>query len=240
MKLKIAILLITSSAIAEDFVIFRDPGSTPREQVTRYLNSVAFKQLDERARVVSSIRTRAEADARKKQVREKLLTLIGGLPDYRGPLNVKQFGTVDRGDYRIEKIVYDSLPGFHVTADVYVPTKGTKPFPAILMPVGHGRDGKGGSQQVAIGLALKGFIALAYDPIGQGERLQYYDPESGNSKVGGATDEHSHANGHTMLIGDSVARYRIWDGMRGIDYLVSRDDVDAARIGCTGCSAAGR
>jgi cephalosporin-C deacetylase-like acetyl esterase len=107
------------------------------------------------------------------------------------------------------------------------------------MPVGHGRDGKGGSQQVAIGLALKGFIALAYDPIGQGERLQYYDPESGNSKVGGPTDEHSHANGHTMLIGDSVAKYRIWDGMRGIDYLVSRPDVDASRIGCTGCSGGG-
>jgi cephalosporin-C deacetylase-like acetyl esterase len=238
-KLKIALLLITSTAIAEDFVIFRDPGNTPSQQLTRYLNSIAFKQLDERTRIVSAIRTRADAEARKKQVREKLLTLIGGLPDYRGPLNVKQHGTVDRGDYRIEKIVYDSLPGFHVTADVYVPTKGTKPFPAILMPVGHGRDGKGGSQQVAIGLALKGFIALAYDPIGQGERLQYYDPESGNSKVGGATDEHSHANGHTMLIGDSVARYRIWDGIRGIDYLVSRGDVDASRIGCTGCSGGG-
>jgi dienelactone hydrolase len=238
-KLKIAFLLVASSAMAEDFVIFRDPSSTPKEQLTRYLNSIAFKQLDERARTVSAIRTRADAEARKKQVREKLLTLVGGLPDYRGPLNVKQFGSVDRGDYRIEKIVYDSLPGFHVTADVYVPTKGTKPFPAILMPVGHGRDGKGGSQQVAIGLALKGFIALAYDPIGQGERLQYYDPELGNSKVGSATDEHSHANGHTMLIGDSVARYRIWDGIRGIDYLVSRSDVDAARIGCTGCSGGG-
>lgn len=239
MRLTLGILLLTFVATAEDFVVFRDPGSTPGEQLTRYLNSVAFKQLDERGRSIAAIRTRADAETRKKQVREKLITLIGGLPDYRGPLNVQKFESLDRGDYRIEKIVYDSLPGFHVTADVYVPTKGTKPFPAILMPVGHGRDGKGGSQQVAIGLALKGFIALAYDPIGQGERLQYYDPESGNSKVGGATDEHSHANGHTMLIGDSVARYRIWDGIRGIDYLVSRDDVDANRIGCTGCSGGG-
>ena len=239
MKLVVAVMLIASSAIAEDFVIFKDAGNSPREQLTRYLNSLAFERLDHRARAVSAIRTREQAEARKKSVREKLLTLIGGLPDYRGPLNVKQFGTVDKGDYRIEKIVYDSLPGFYVTADVYVPTRGTKPFPAILMPVGHGRDGKGGSQQVAIGLALKGFIALAYDPIGQGERLQYYDPESGNSKVGGPTDEHSHANGHTMLIGDSIAKYRIWDGMRGIDYLVSRPDVDAGRIGCTGCSGGG-
>jgi cephalosporin-C deacetylase-like acetyl esterase len=239
MRLTVAVLLFASVAVAEDYVIFREPANSPREQLTRYLNSIAFKQLDERSRIVSAIRTRTDAENRKKQVREKLLTLIGGLPDYRGPLNVKQFGTVDRGDYRIEKIVYDSLPGFHVTADVYVPTRGAKPYPAILMPVGHGRDGKGGSQQVAIGLALKGFIALAFDPIGQGERLQYYDPELGNSKVGGATDEHSHANGHTMLIGDSVARYRIWDGMRGIDYLVSRNDVDGNRVGCTGCSGGG-
>jgi hypothetical protein len=183
--------------------------------LTRYLNDVALRHLDARARDVSQIRTRAQAEDRKRQVREKILRLLGGLPDYRGPLNVKQMGSIDRGEYRIENIVYDSLPGFHVTANVYVPARGAKPFPAILMPVGHGRDGKGGSQQVAIGLALKGFIALAYDPIGQGERLQYYDPDLGGSKVGGPTDEHSHANGQTMLIGDSVARYRIWDGMRG-------------------------
>ena len=199
MRLTFAVLLFTLAAVAEDFVVFREPASTPVQQLTRYLSSIAVKELDERARSIAAIRTRAEAENRKKQVREKLITLIGGLPDYRGPLNVKQFGTVDRGEYRIEKIVYESLPGFHVPANVYVPTKGKQPFPAILMPVGHGREGKGGSQQVAIGLALKGFIALAYDPIGQGERLQYYDPESGNSKVGGSTDEHSHANGHTML-----------------------------------------
>jgi dienelactone hydrolase len=239
MKLTALTLLIASAAFADDLVVFRDPSSSPRQQLTRYLNSIAFQQLDERARLISRIRTRAEAGNRQKQVREKLLSLVGGLPDSRGPLNVKRFGTVDRGDYRIEKIVYESLPSFYVTANVYVPTRGAKPFPAILMPVGHGRDGKGGSQQVAVGLALKGFIALAFDPIGQGERLQYYDPEMGNSKVGGPTDEHSHANGHTMLIGDSVARYRIWDGMRGIDYLLSRGDVDGSRIGCTGCSGGG-
>jgi len=75
----------------------------------------------------------------------------------------------------------------------------SKPFPAILMPVGHGEDGKAGQRQIATGLALKGFVVLTYDPLGQGERLQYYDPELRASKIGGPTQEHSHANGHAMF-----------------------------------------
>jgi len=233
------VALFASALAAEDFVVFRAPGNTPREQLIRYLNSIGAKQLDERSREVARIQTREDAERRKKVIREKLLRLIGGLPEVRPPLNVKQYGTLERGAYRIEKIVYESLPGFYVTANVYVPTGGERPFPAVLMPVGHGADGKAGSQRVAVGLARKGFIALAYDPIGQGERLQYYDPDLMASKVGESTTEHSHANGHTILIGDNVARYRIWDGIRGIDYLVSRADVDPARIGCTGCSGGG-
>jgi hypothetical protein len=241
MRSSVALLIVLASAAAaqQDFTIFRQPGSSPREQLTRYLNSIAFDQLEQRAREVAAIDSRAAAEARKKSVRDKMLRLIGGLPDYRGPLNVKTFGSTPSEGYRIENIVYESLPGFYVTANVYVPSGGAGPFPAVLMPVGHSNDGKAGSQQIAIGLALKGFVALAYDPIGQGERLQYYDPELGASKVGGPTNEHSHANGHTMLIGDSVARYRIWDGMRGIDYLLTRKDVDGQRIGCTGCSGGG-
>jgi cephalosporin-C deacetylase-like acetyl esterase len=164
---------------------------------------------------------------------------VGGLPEYRGSLNVKTFGALDREGYRIEKIVYESLPGFYVTANVYVPTRGAGPFPAVLLPVGHSVNGKGGSREMAVGLVLKGFVALAYDPVGQGERVQYYDADLRGSKVGGPTDEHSHSNGHTVLIGDNVARYRIWDGMRGIDYLQTRADVDPNRIGCSGCSGGG-
>jgi cephalosporin-C deacetylase-like acetyl esterase len=168
-----------------------------------------------------------------------MLRLIGGLPETRGPLNVKPAGVIRHPDYRIEKVVYESLPGFYVTANVYVPEQGGGPFPAILTPVGHGAAGKAGEREVAVGLVKKGFIVLKYDPIGQGERLQYYDPDLRASRAGGPTDEHSHANGHTMVVGENVARYRIWDGMRGIDYLVSRKDVDAGRIGCTGCSGGG-
>jgi len=239
MRMLAILLLPACGLLAQEFVVFRAPGSAPDEQLTRYLNAIGKRQLEARDRTIAQIKTRDQAEVRKKAVREKILRLIGGLPDWRGPLNVKSYGTLDQGEYRIEKIVYESLPGFYVPANVYVPQRGAGPFPAVLMPVGHGRDGKAGSRQIATGLVLKGFIALAYDPIGQGERSQYYDPVMGASRVGGPTDEHSHANGHLLLIGDNVARYRIWDGMRGIDYLLTRKDVDPARIGCTGCSGGG-
>ncbi len=240
MRTFLALIVFAGSvAAADDLTVFRGPGTSPGEQLTAYLNAIGKRQLEERSRAVAQIKTREQAEQRKKAVREKILRLIGDLPNYRGPLNVKHYGTLDRGQYRIEKITYESLPGFYVTANVYVPAQGSGPFPAVLMPVGHSANGKAGSRQVATGLVTKGFIALAYDPIGQGERLQYYDPAAGKSKVGGPTAEHSHANGHTMLIGDNVARYRIWDGMRGIDYLLSRKDVDPKRIGCTGCSGGG-
>jgi len=225
--------------VAQPLTVFRTPEAEPRAQLTQYLNKIALTRLQQRRQEISQIKTKEEMERRKAIVREKVLRLIGGLPNYRGPLNVRQVGTLDRGDYRIEKVIYESLPGFYVTANVYVPMQGAGPYPAVLMPVGHSKGGKDGERETAVNLARKGFVVLKYDPIGQGERLQYYDPELKDSKVGGPTTEHSHANGHTMLIGDNVARYRIWDGMRGIDYLVSRKDVDSSKIGCTGCSGGG-
>src|SRR5213594_2930490 len=145
------LLLLAASLPAEDFVVFRDPGSTPREQLTRYLNNIGERYLAERDREIARLKSPEDVERRKKIVRDKILRLIGGLPEYRGPLNVRDSGVLDRGDYRIEKIIYESLPGFYVPANVYVPIKGTPPFPAILMPVGHGEDGKGGSRQIAVG-----------------------------------------------------------------------------------------
>jgi cephalosporin-C deacetylase-like acetyl esterase len=164
---------------------------------------------------------------------------MGGLPREKTPLRTQFLGTEERDGYRYEKIIYESLPGFYVPANVYLPSKGEGPFPAVLMPVGHSPEGKEGERTTAIGLARKGFVVLKYDPIGQGERLQYYDPDLRTSKVGASTQEHSHANGHAVLIGDNVARYRVWDGIRGIDYLLTRKDVDPKRIGVTGCSGGG-
>jgi cephalosporin-C deacetylase-like acetyl esterase len=82
-------------------------------------------------------------------------------------------------------------------------------------------------------------IGLAVDPIGQGERVQHYDPELEESKVGGATGEHGHAGWSTLLFGDHISQYFVTDGVRAVDYLYYRKDVDATRIGMFGCSGGG-
>jgi len=90
-----------------------------------------------------------------------------------------------------------------------------------------------------LNLVKKGFIVLAFDPIGQGERLQYLNPQTGESVIGSPTKEHSYPSPQVFLLGKSIARYFIWDGIRGIDYLVSRPEVDSKRIGVHGLSGGG-
>src|SRR5690606_6078198 len=77
------------------------------------------------------------------------------------------------------------------------------------------------------------------DPVGQGERLEYFDPKTGKSSVGGPTIEHSYPGAQAFVTGSSQARYMIWDGIRGVDYLLSRKEVDSDRIGITGRSGGG-
>src|ERR1700719_1916267 len=134
----IAILCLISSglmrlAAAEDLTVFHDANDSPQAQLTAYLDAIAHKDLDRRKSDIAAITTREQAARRQKFVREKVLTLIGGLPNYHGPLNTRAAGVLPHDGYRIEKVIYESLPRFYVTANVYVPTRGTPPFPAVLM-----------------------------------------------------------------------------------------------------------
>src|SRR4029079_19709701 len=117
-------------------------GAPPREQMIGYLNGIAKTQLDARSSTVAGIRSSADAERRKAEVREKILRLIGGLPEGRGPATVREFRRSSADGFRVERIAYESLPGFWVTANVYVPEQGSGPFPAIVLPPGHGAGGK--------------------------------------------------------------------------------------------------
>jgi len=92
---------------------------------------------------------------------------------------------------------------------------------------------------LAANVALKGFVSLAFDPAGQGEREQTYDPQLKAPAAGWSTNEHIHAGAQASLVGEGLARYYIWDAKRSIDYLISRPEVDAARLGAAGCSGGG-
>jgi dienelactone hydrolase len=202
------------------------------------MDRIAQQQLQRRENAIAEIRSVADAEQRKQSVRETLLSLIGGLPDYNGPLNPRITGRIQSENYAIEKVIFESLPGFYVTANLYRPSQPGR-YPGVLLQAGHTQEGKPEGQRLAANLALKGFVVLAFDPLGQGEREQTYDRQVDRPLAGWSVPEHIQAGGQSILIGESVARYFIWDAKRALDYLVSRPEVDAARLGAVGCSGGG-
>lgn len=203
-----------------------------------WMDTIAQQQLAQREKTVAAITSIPDAERRKTEVRAKIIELLGGLPDYRGPLNARVTGRIEQPGYTIENVVFDSLPRFYITANLYRPNAPGR-YPGILFALGHWDEGKPAAQRIAANLARKGFVVLAYDPVGQGERLQAYDARLHASLAGGSTEQHILAGAQSILAGEAFARYRIWDAKRALDYLVSRPEVDADSIGCTGCSGGG-
>lgn len=217
------------------------PRPDHREALIQYLDAIAMTHLDRRRERVDAIADRGQAEAYQSAFRRDVLQLMGGLPETRTPLQAVTVGTVALEGFRLERLVFESQPGFHVTANVYVPDR-AGPHPAVLLTPGHSADGKvrGGVQaQMAAHLARRGVVVMFYDVLGHGERLQTFDAERGVALAGAATGEHTMAFQQTLPVGDHPARYFVWDAIRGLDYLVSRPDVDASRLGAFGCSGGG-
>jgi len=200
------------------------------------INEVTARWDRERARIT----TPAQVEARNRAVREKMIRMIHGLPE-RNPLDPVTVSSFERNGYRVENVMFQSRPNFWVTGNLYIPTTGRGPFPGIISPCGHYDDARMNPeyQSAYINLVLGGFVVLAYDPVGQGERRQYWNPSTNATEVGGPTTEHSMAGQLLLLVGEDLTHYRIWDGMRSIDYLLTRTEVDPKRIGCAGHSGGG-
>ena len=204
------------------------------------LNDTAFELLDNRTKLTGSLKTADDWRKRLSEARSALNAVVGPFPG-RTPLNPRILGTVRKDGYTIEKIVFESMPGLYVTSCLFVPSQRSARSPAILFLSGHTQEAFRNPryQQLILNFVAKGFIVLAIDPVGQGERMQYYDPGTKKSLVGGPTSEHSYFGKQCFLAGASAARYFTWDGIRAIDYLVSRPEVDSGRIGVTGLSGGG-
>ncbi|MGH9719733.1 MAG: alpha/beta hydrolase family protein, partial [Bryobacteraceae bacterium] len=220
------------------FILSASAQEKPSDPLLRWMDQIAQQHLAKRETTIAAIRTVADAERRKESVRAKLLDLIGGLPNQRGPLNARVTGRITNASYTLEKVIFESLPKFFVTANLYRPNEPGR-YPAVLMSAGHTTLGKTENHRMSANLAAKGFVVLAYDPAGLGERFQAFDKRVGRTIAGCCANEHLQAGAQSFLIGQSVARYFIWDAMRALDYLLSRPDVDAARVGAAGCSGGG-
>ncbi|MFC6763804.1 alpha/beta hydrolase family protein [Natrinema soli] len=208
-------------------------------QLPRYLRKRATDHFDAERAHKETIRTVGGHERHVENVREAFLDGLGGLPDDRTPLNARTTGTLERDGYSIEKVVFESLPAFHVTGNLYQPA-GEGPFPAVLFLCGHTATGKAaaGYQRACVELARNGFVALSIDPIGQGERIQSYDPETGDvDRL--SVIEHTYLGQQCAVAGTNLARYFVWDMIRALDYLEGRSDVDDSRLGATGNSGGG-
>ena len=186
------------------------------------------------------IQTPADVQARNAFVREEFLEMLRPFPK-KNSLNAIAVKTLVRDGYRVENVMFQSRPDFWVTGNLYIPTTGQGPFPGIISPCGHYPLARmvPQYQTVYINLVKSGFVVLGYDPIGQGERRQYWNPETNVTEVGGPVYEHSMPGQLLLLLGENLTQHRVWDGMRAIDYLLTRPEVDGKRIGCAGHSGGG-
>jgi cephalosporin-C deacetylase-like acetyl esterase len=240
MILALATSLSAQSSNNLDFLSDLPDYANLRTELRTYLNAQAIARLELRRQQVARISNPDEVALRRAYVREAMVRDLGGFPS-RTPLNARVVGSLDRDGYRIEKVIFESQPHFYVTGNLYLPKSGSPPYPGVLFPLGHELGGKsnGDWQQTLANFARRGYVCFAWDPIGQGERVQLYDPDVEEGKIPASTDEHTDIGLQCLLIGDNVARYTIWDGIRALDYLLSRPEVDSTRIACTGNSGGG-
>lgn len=211
---------------------------------TRELYAAAPRQLRFRAR------TRREAEAWQKALRSKLTELVGGFPMARSPLRPTVLETRAFSGYRREKIVFDSQPGVSVLAYLLLPEKARQPAAVMICVPGHGRgvddivgiDERGGDRtdkagyqhDFAIQVAEAGMAAIAIEPMGFGCRR-----DSINARLGLSRKACDPVAGGALLVGHTMIGWRVWDVMRTIDYIATRSELDANRVGCMGISGGG-
>lgn len=234
-----------------------EPGSAPTLRAV--LLAECNAALARRREAYEQIRSLEAAREWQQARRQFFLEQLGEFPEPT-PLNPQITGKLQGDGYTVEKVILESRPRHHLTGNLYLPA-GAGPHPAVIVPCGHSYNGKAAEayQRLSILMALNGIAAFCYDPIGQGERYQTFAPDGSPLSAEYATnpnslqrlesipgspkfnpvEEHTLVGIGSILVGRNTASYRIYDGMRAIDYLCSRSDIDASRIGCTGQSGGG-
>lgn len=207
--------------------------------VRTHLLQEVHKQYDlRRVDIGDALQSSESMLAYREASRQRYHGLLGQFPA-ETPLNPQVTGIIRNEGYRVENVLFESLPKHHVAANLYVP-EGEGPFPAALIFCGHELTSKATEsyQKTAILFAKNGFVALVVDPISQGEMVQFTD-DKGKRVLRGSTTEHTLLNQGANLVGTGVVTYELYDNVRSLDYLLSRSEVDPDRVGCLGNSGGG-
>ena len=234
---------VSSTAAIAGPLAAQDENLEPLNRFPRMVQEWFVDQVREieaeRIAKFDALSTKAHAEAHVRSVRERALSCFAPFPE-KTPLKARTTGGFERDTYRVEHIIFESRPDFLVTANLYLPKGLNRPAPGVVGTCGHSANGKAGEtyQAFAQGLARQGYVVLLYDPIGQGERLQYVDSQY-KGLVGSGTREHLQAGNQQFLVDEFIGSWRAWDGIRALDYLLTRDEVDPNHIGVTGNSGGG-
>jgi Acetyl xylan esterase (AXE1) len=249
MKYALAAVLFVASlpALASDVPppeAFRvlPPTSNRGPEITdylRYQTEMAWREDDQRRKAWEGIRSEQDLRTVQRHLREHLLEMLGGLPTNKTPLNPHVTGRIQMEGFHIEKLIFESLPRIYVTALLYVPEDVSAKHPAVLVPSGHSANGKAYYQALCQRLVQRGYVVISWDPVGQGERSQFWDEKNHKSRYNLICAEHSVMGNLAYLAGTNLARWEIWDGIRAVDYLITRPEVDPNRINITGTSGGG-
>lgn len=215
-----------------------DEASQARRQLPAAMEAAAAKLTAARETRLATFTTPADWSGELRRIRDRLADYFGPFPA-RTPLKPKLHGRIERPAFTIEKITIESRPGFLVSTNLYLPAKRSGKVPGVLFCCGHSDEGKGYHlyHETCLGLVLKGYVVLAIDPMGQGERKEFYTPDG--SPIG-PVPQHHQLGRPLYLAGLTLAGLRAWDGVRAVDYLASRPEVDPERLGVVGNSGGGQ
>jgi len=222
--------------VLDQWIRWNNPGSL----LINHLNKQAFNYYEIRDKEIDKLKSGHDWLKRQLWVKNKLMELVGPFPQ-KTPLNPRITGVLKKEGYRIEKVIYESIPGCYVSGCLFVPEGIRGKAPAVLNVIGHNQESFRAElyQIIILNLVKKGIVVFAIDPPGQGEHVQYFDPQLNFSSIGYSVIEHCYLGNQCFLSGSSAARYFTWEGIRAIDYLRTLKYVDSQRIGVTGFSGGG-
>jgi cephalosporin-C deacetylase-like acetyl esterase len=228
--------LMSTPLLGQQQIAYRDYSRC----LPDFLRNLAAESLSRRNGDLAGLTSASAIESRKQWVRRTFWQLVGPEPQ-RTPLNLKVVGEFQRRSYRVEKLVYESQPGLFVSANLYIPTSGRPPYPGVLFQLGHSINGNAAApyQKCCQGLAQLGFVVLAFEPMGQGERTNYPRSDRPLTRLRSADDEHTVPGQQMLLVGMTATQMQVWDAIRSLDVLASHPLVDPKRLASTGNSGGG-